>query len=56
MNIKLCKATNRELEQNQDGILVNLFFDHDADKEEIERLYIVAPASMDNRPTKWTKQ
>lgn len=38
INMRLCKETQRTLELNQDGILVNVFFVHDRDQQEIARL------------------
>lgn len=51
MNTKLCKLTGKTLEPNQNGILVNVFFDHEADQAEIEKLNIIAPVSMKNNNT-----
>lgn len=51
-NIKLCKETNRKLEQNQDGILVNVFFEHDREKEEVDRLKKITPKSGPNPSNK----
>lgn len=51
-NIKLCKETNRKLEQNQDGILVNVFFDHDRENEEVDRLKKITPKSGPNPSNK----
>lgn len=48
MNIRLCNATNRKLEQNQNGILVNITLDHDEDEAELEKLKIIYPPSLDN--------
>lgn len=45
-NKMLSQATNRSIEQNQSGILVNLFYGHDLEKEEIEKLSAVKPFSM----------
>lgn len=36
--MRLCKETQRTLEQNQNGILVHVSFEHDDDKEEVRRL------------------
>lgn len=52
INIQLCNETKRTLEQNQDGILVNVFFEHDCEKEEIERLKAVHPDSFSKCSTK----
>lgn len=38
VNMRLCKETQRTLEQNQNGILVHVSFEHDDDKEEVRRL------------------
>lgn len=46
-NKKLCDATNRTLELNQNGILVNLFYDYDFEQEEIEKLALIKPFSID---------
>ncbi|XP_055305638.1 putative tRNA pseudouridine synthase Pus10 isoform X2 [Sitodiplosis mosellana] len=45
-NKKLCETTNRTLEQNQNGILVNVFYDFDMDHEETEKLLGVRPLSF----------
>lgn len=37
INMRLCKETNRTLEQNQCGIMVHVNFHHDDDKTETER-------------------
>lgn len=47
VNLQLCKATDRKIDQNQTGILVNLFFDHENEAEELERLKLVYPKSLD---------
>lgn len=46
MNMRLCKETNRQLEQNQSGILVNVFFDNEAEQEELNRLQSIKPHSF----------
>lgn len=56
MNIKLCKETDRSLEQNQDGILVNLFFDHDGESEEMARLKFLYPDSLNAPNANGTKK
>lgn len=38
VNVRLCKMTERTLETKQNGILVNLIFDHPDDKAEMENL------------------
>lgn len=48
LNENLCNATNRSMELNQNGILVNLFYDYDMDQEEIERLLTFKPNSLKN--------
>lgn len=47
MNTQLCAKTNRTLEQNQDGILVNVFFEHENENEELERLKLIYPKSLE---------
>lgn len=47
MNTQLCAKTKRTLEQNQDGILVNVFFEHENENEELERLKLIYPKSLD---------
>lgn len=47
MNTRLCAKTNRSLEQNQDGILVNVFFEHESEADELERLKLIYPKSLD---------
>lgn len=47
MNNRLCVKTNRTLEQNQDGILVNVFFEHENENDELERLKLIYPKSLD---------
>lgn len=56
MNLKLCKETGRTLEQNQDGVLVNVFLDHEADAEEIERLNAIVPDSMIDNKSRGSKK
>lgn len=46
LNKMLSQATNRTIEHNQNGILVNLFYGHDLEKDEIEKLLAVKPFSM----------
>lgn len=46
MNMKLCKETDRQLEQNQSGILVNVFFENDSEDEELKRLQLIKPHSF----------
>lgn len=45
-NKKLCDSTNRTLEQNQNGILVNVFYDYDMDHDETDKLLAVRPLSF----------
>lgn len=52
MNTKLCQLTGKTLESNQNGILVNVFFDHDAEQLEIKRLDAIAPNSLKNNSKK----
>lgn len=52
MNTKLCQSTGKTLEANQNGILVNVFFDHDAEKLEIKRLDAITPPSVKNNSKK----
>lgn len=52
MNTKLCKLTGKTLESNQNGILVNVFFDHDAEQMEIKQLDAIAPSSVNNNSKK----
>lgn len=53
MNTKLCKLTGKTLESNQNGILVNIFFEHEAEQSEIKRLHAIAPSSMSNNSNKY---
>lgn len=48
-NKKLCKESNRLLEIDQNGILVNLFFDYDAEQQEIEVLDTLIMGTNKNR-------
>lgn len=52
MNTKLCKLTGKTLESNQNGILVNVFLDHDAEQMEIKQLDAIAPSSVKNNSKK----
>lgn len=42
----VCERTDRTIEQNQNGILVNLFYGHDSEKEEAEKLLAVKPFTL----------
>lgn len=48
-NKKLCEKTNRTLELNQNGILVNMFYDHETENDDIEKLLSVNPFSLNDR-------
>lgn len=43
VNDELCRQTSRKLEHDQSGILVNIFFEHDCENEEINRLELITP-------------
>lgn len=47
LNIRFCKATNRTLEQTQNGILVNILFDHDGEQAELDKLKAIHPLSLE---------
>lgn len=46
INLKVCAATNKRLEHDQNGILVNVFFEHECENDEISKLELVAPSSF----------
>lgn len=48
LNNKLCKATNREIEIHQNGVLVNLFYEYKFEQEEIEKLLLLTPITLKN--------
>lgn len=52
MNTKLCKLTGKTLEPGQNGILVNVFFEHESEQMEIHRLGAIAPDSVKNNSNK----
>lgn len=45
-NKKLCETTKRSLELKQNGILVNVFYDYDMEREETDKLLAVKPFSF----------
>lgn len=44
----LCRKTSRILELHQNGVLVNLFYDYEFEREEIEKLLKLKPISLRN--------
>lgn len=46
LNKKLSEATNRNIEHDQNGILVNIVFDCDIENERIEGLLKVKPSTL----------
>lgn len=47
MNIRFCNATNRTLETDQNGILVNITFDNDGEQAELDKLVSIYPPSLE---------
>lgn len=56
VNEELCKQTARKLEHDQSGILVNVFFEHDCEHEEIDRLDFVTPEYLKTPKQKGQKR
>lgn len=49
MNQLLCNRTQRTLELNQNGILVNVFLDNPTDDIEISQLSLIKPYTYDTQ-------
>lgn len=49
INPKICSLLGKIFEQNQNGLMVNVFFEHDQDEAELLRLYDVKPKLFKNR-------
>lgn len=47
MNQLLCSRTQRQLELNQNGILVNIFLDHPDEDAELSQLSLIKPYTYD---------
>lgn len=49
INPKICAQLGKEFELNQNGLMVNVFFEHDQDEAELLKLYDVKPKLFKNR-------
>lgn len=49
LNPKVCESTRKEFEQNQNGIMVNLYYEYKNDENELEKLKLVDPKLFANR-------
>lgn len=49
INPKICSRLGKTFEQGQNGLMVNVFFEHDQDETELLKLYDVKPKLFKNR-------
>lgn len=49
LNPKICERLNKTFEINQSGMMINLFFEHDEESDELKPLFDVKPEVFSER-------
>lgn len=49
INPKICDKLGKEFEQNQNGLMINIFFEHEDESKELQQLYNVNPKLFNQR-------